>query len=361
MRVLVVTTWFPSPERPGVAPFSVAHAKAIARNHDVHVVHAVRNGTAGPVTGEYCGLTVTRLPFNPKRPLAALRSLRALRRLAAGRDVVHSMAFSSILVLAPLYPAVSRKWVHTEHWSALNTASPGRAVAIARRLLRLPRRVTAVSTAFCELLRPFVRHGAIDVVPNVVADDFECAPQPDWEPLKLVAVGGMIPGKRPGLAVRTLAELVRSGTRARLTWVGDGALRDDTAKQAADAGIGDLVELTGVVPLHQVAEYMRAANLFLLPTRGETFLVSAAEALACGRPVVLPALGSLDYVTADNGVLVTDDDDPAAYAAAVRVAADRFAGVPAEKIRATVLPRFGEAEIAARFDDLYRHLQPTGS
>lgn len=358
MRVLVVTTWFPSAERPGVAPFNVAHAKAAARTHDVHVVHAMLGSSARPSTGTYRDLDVTRLPFGPRHPLAALRTLWTLRRLTKDADVVHSMAFSSILVLAPLYPRIARRWVHTEHWSLLNTDRPSRAVAIGRRLLRLPRRVSAVSTALAELLRPFVRRDGIEVVPNVVSDHFECAPQPAWTPLKLVAVGGLIDGKRPELAVRTLAELVRGGQKATLTWVGDGQLRDSVAKLAADLGVGDLVDLVGTVPQAEVAGHMRAANLFLLPTRGETFLVAAAEALASGRPVVLPTMPSVDYVSDANGVFVApeDGDDPAAYAAAVRIAVQRFADVPAEQIRATVLPGFGEAAVAERLDDFYHHL-----
>lgn len=359
MRVLIVTTWFPSAERPGVAPFNVAHAKAIAREHDVRVIHVMLGSTAGRSGENYADLRVTRLPFGPRRPLASLATLRALRQLTRDVDVVHSMAFSTILVLAALYPLIARRWVHTEHWSLLNADRPSRAVALGRRLLRLPRRVSAVSPALCERLRPFVRPGAVEVVPNVVAEHFAAAPQPDWSPLKLVSVGGLIEGKRPDLAVATLVELVNAGDSATLTWVGDGPLRERVAKQAADAGVGELVDLVGSVPHQRVVEHLSAANVFLLPTRGETFLVAAAEALACGRPVVLPTMDCLDYVQEGNGVLVAAEvaDQPAAYAAAVRVAARRFADVPAETIRATVLPRFSEATVAARFDDFYRHLE----
>lgn len=358
MRILIVSTWFPDADRPDVAPFNVAHAEAIARNHDVRVVHA-RLGGSGPIREEeYAGLPVTRVPIDPRWPVATARSLNALRRLARGADVVHSMAFSTLGVLAPLYPMIGDRWVHTEHWSVLAGADHGRVLTAAKSLLRLPRGVSAVSTALSDALRPSARRrSGVDVVPNVIVDHFGSREQPSWSPLELVAVGALIERKRPLLAVDTVAELVESGEPATLTWIGDGPQRDEVARRAAELGVADRVTLVGAVAPHEVPAHLAGANLFFLPTRSETFLVAAAEALACGRPVVLPDLPCVaDYVTDGNGVLV-DSDNAAAFAAAIRTARDRFAGVPADTIRATVIPRFSADTIAEKFDEFYSHLE----
>ncbi|MPZ81707.1 MAG: glycosyltransferase [Actinophytocola sp.] len=357
MRVLVVSTWFPTADRPGVAPFNVAHAGAIARTHDVEVVHLRLGGTGRIQEREVAGLPVTELPATPAAMLAGYRELR---RLARGADVVHSMAFSTLGVLAPLFPVVGGRWVHTEHWSGV--AFPDRVggawphLAGARHLLRLPRRVGAVSSVLADTVAKFARRDAVEVIPCVVADRFQPAPQPSWTPLKLVAVGGLVAGKRPVLAVDTMRELVDTGTDATLTWVGDGVLRGEVERRIAELGLADRVHLAGAVRPDEVADHLRAANLFFLPTAFETFLAAGAEAIACGRPVVLPGTGGFtDYVTDANGVL-TEQDDPTALAMGVRRARDRFADVSADTIRATVIPRFGAAAIADRFDEFYRHL-----
>ena len=70
MRVLVVTSWFPSADWPGGAPFAVAHAKAIARHHDVQVAH---------------------LRLVPD--LGAVAELRVVRDLGAVRHEGHAEAF----------------------------------------------------------------------------------------------------------------------------------------------------------------------------------------------------------------------------------------------------------------------------
>lgn len=358
MRVLVVSTWFPTPERPGVAPFVVAHAKAIARNHDIDVVHVRLGGAGGVRQVEIAGLPAVELPVNPKRPGATLTAYRELRRLARDADVVHTMAFSTLGAMLPLYSSIGGRWVHTEHWSGVahpdRVSRVWRSFAGARRLLRLPKRVSAVCTPLAAAIEKFARNDAVDVIPCVMADPFQAAPQPSWAPLKLVAVGGLVQGKRPVLAVDTLEELVGTGMDVTLTWVGDGPLRESVERRVAETGLADRVRLVGAVRPDEVADHLRAANLFFLPTAFDNFLTSAAEALACGRPVVLPRTGGFtDYVTEANGVL-TDQDDPKSLALAVQWARDRFMNVSADAVRATVMPRFSAPAIADRFDDFYR-------
>lgn len=356
-RVLVVSTWFPSDDRPGVAPFNVAHAQAIARHHDIRVVH-VRLGSGAPArTDTHSGLTMTRLPFSPRHPAAMIRSLSALRRLCADANVVHSMAFSTVGVLATLYPQISDRWVHTEHWNGVT--DPKRVgglwqrVAAARHLLRLPRRVSAVTEDLATAMARFTRRDAMRVIPCVVADSFSVGEPLLWTPLRLVAVGALTDRKQPLLAVETVAALVARGVDVHLTWVGDGPLRDRVDRSATELGVRERVRLTGAVPPDRVAEHVRAANLFFLPTAAENFLTSAAEAIACGRPVVLPdAGGYTDYVDATNGV-IAKAADPATLAEAVLQAREAFAGVAPERIRATVSARFSEATVAEQFVELY--------
>jgi glycosyltransferase involved in cell wall biosynthesis len=229
-------------------------------------------------------------------------------------------------------------------------------LAAARHLLRLPKAVSAVSSPFAAVVGRFTGRD-VSVVPCVVDASFSAAPQPSASPLHLVAVGGLVAGKRPLLAVDTLAKLVGDGVDARLTWVGDGSLRSSTHSHASALGLADRVDLVGSVAPDKVADHVRAANVFFLPTASETFLAAGAEAIACGRPVVLPRTGGFtDYVTADNGVLAARDDAES-LAAAVREAATRFADADPEALRATVMPRFGADAVADDFDLFYGRLE----
>jgi L-malate glycosyltransferase len=359
VRILAVTTWFPTAVAPSSGAFVVRDVHAIAsRGHDVDVVHLVPphqdDGTRRTV---HEGVRVVRVPMSTTRPDQIAAAARALAPLLDHADVVHSMAFSSLLPLSLRRPRVP--WVHTEHWSGLTSPenlprSWQVVLPVLRRLLARP----DVATAVCEFLATPLREVRGDratvVVPCIV-------PVPEPVParaargprLRLVDVGGLIDRKDPLLAVETVAELERRGVPAELALVGEGELRDAVTARVAELGLTDRVRLTGSLPTSGVLDELARADLFLGPTRGDNFFVSAAEALVAGRPVVVGATGGQgEYIRPEVGELV-DVQDAGAYADAV-VRVDRAtAGLGAQEISDTVGQRFSVAAVAAGYDDAY--------
>jgi D-inositol-3-phosphate glycosyltransferase len=67
-----------------------------------------------------------------------------------------------------------------------------------------------------------------------------------------------------------------------------------------------------------LADHYRAADVVVVPSRSESFGLVAAEAQACGTPVVASNIGGLPYVVnaSESGLLV-DDNDPRAFAVAL--------------------------------------------
>lgn len=352
MRILVPTTWFPTVQDPVRAVFVRRHVEALALMHDVEVLALVPTGaTPVPSPADLPGLTVTHVPVSVGDPSQALRAVRRHAH-ATRRDVVHSMGFSSLPFAAV---ARSAPWVHTEHWSGVTQpASAGRAwnaARGARHLLRLPRRVTAVSSDMAERLQPLTRRGALDVVGNVV-DPAVPAPRADTPGLRLLAVGSLVDVKDPLLAVATVAALHRQGHDVTLRWAGSGGLADAAREAARREGVSEHVLLLGSVPPGDLAEHFAWSTAFLLPTRHETFCVAAAEALAHGRPVVVGAVGGQrDFVGEQVGALVRSRD-PQAWAAAVLDTHERLAAAPLTTFTDAV-SRFRPERIAEQFGEVY--------
>ncbi|MGX5357965.1 glycosyltransferase family 4 protein [Kocuria sp. KH4] len=364
MRVLVVSTWYPSAERPGETPFVPRHVRAVSRHHDVRVVH-VRLLRTGPVRGEvWDGVPVLRVPFHPLRPRTLLRAYRILLRGLRGAELVHSMAFSAALVLAPLAAArlLGRPWVHTEHWNGVHTPEQVGGVwpwfAWSRHVLRLPDLVTGVSEAMCATLRRFCRPGSVRWWGNVVDHDDAVVPPPRGRTLELVSVGGLWGLKDPLLAVEAVAALRRSGADVHLVWCGEGPLRGRVEERIEALGLQGAVELAGSLEPAQVRRRLAAADVFLLPSRTETFCVAAAEALAAGRPVVMGAVGAhTEFLHPGNSRLVAERTPEAFARAVLDLAAAEDLLTPeamAEEIRAV----YGGERIAADVDRLYRSLTP---
>lgn len=360
MRVLVVTTWYPSAQRPGETPFVPRHVRAIARHHDVCVLHLRLLRTGAAVQEEWDGVPVLRLPFHPLHPATVLRAYAGIRRHLADADVLHTMPFSAALVCLPF--ARRRPWVHTEHWNGVLTPEQNgplwRRLAWSRRILRVPDRVTGVSSVMCEVLRRFAPVSRVERIGNVVDHAEHVTAPPRGSTLELVAVGALRALKDPLLAVDTVAWLRDAGHDVRLTWCGAGALEPDVRDRVRELGLEDRVLLAGTVGAEEVQQRLAASDVFLLPSRSETFCVAAAEALAAGRPVVMGAVGGQrDFVHPRNGRLVAERT-PEAFGRAVLdvVAAPDLLGP--EEMADEVRSVYGAQRVAADLDRLYRSVVP---
>ena len=138
----------------------------------------------------------------------------------------------------------------------------------------------------------------------------------------LLFAGRIQPLKGVGMAVRCLAEL--RDPEAMLLVVGgpsgpDG--HDELARVrelAHELGVAANVHFVPPQPHTRLADYYRAADVCIVPSRAESFGLVALEAAACGTPVVAASVGGLRSLVDDGATgFLVDDRDPAAYAAPV--------------------------------------------
>lgn len=363
MRVLVVTTWLPTPSSPSTGAFVVKDVQALrSLGHEVVVVHLLPGHQGEPDPGgEVAGAPVVTVPMTTTRPDQVAAAGRRVQSLASSADLLHTMAFSSLLPTVGWRPGVP--WVHTEHWSGLTAPQTlPRAWRLVlptlTPLLRSPDVVTAVCGYLAAPIRRERRGRAVRVVPCVVRPPDRLVERPDGPGtdgvLRLVGVGALVERKDPVLAVDTVAELASRGVRARLTLVGEGPLRSAVQHRADERGVAGQVILTGPLDRAGVLAELARADLFLGPTRGENFFVSCAEALVSGRPVVVGATGGQgEYIAADVGRTVPRQD-PRVYADAVQDVLRRAEGLTAADIAATVGDRFSPEAVAAGYAAAYR-------
>lgn len=121
----------------------------------------------------------------------------------------------------------------------------------------------------------------------------------DKDSFVIGTVGRLQGVKDQGLLLRAFAQAVAQDPalrrRGRLVIVGDGPLRSELQAQLDALGLRELAWLAGEQA--DIPAWLRAMDLFVLPSRSEGISNTILEAMACGLPVVATDVGG-------NGELV---------------------------------------------------------
>ncbi|MBD2496475.1 glycosyltransferase family 4 protein [Nostoc sp. FACHB-280] len=126
---------------------------------------------------------------------------------------------------------------------------------------------------------------------------------------------------------------------------------------AADLGISERVHFLGY--RRDIAEIMRAVDLFVFPSRYEACTLVLLEALASGLPVITAtATGGAELVTPECGIVLPDSDDVEALAAALSsLVSDRTLMQQMGQAARAVAQQYSWSTMAQTYMDLFEELQ----
>jgi glycosyltransferase involved in cell wall biosynthesis len=104
---------------------------------------------------------------------------------------------------------------------------------------------------------------------------------------------------------------VRKKQPVKLTVIGEPKKNGTIKKLVAELGIGDIVCFTGRIKNEEFADYYSKATIAVVPSLYEGFGLPAAEAMACGVPLISTNGGALPEVVGDAGIIVEPADSVA--------------------------------------------------
>jgi teichuronic acid biosynthesis glycosyltransferase TuaC len=368
LRVLTLSTLFPSAAEPQLGPFVMRQTLGLAAEPGVavemvapiglplwplsrHPHYAARADL--PLEEEYRGLRVHRPRFRvwPRigeaRTAAAMaEALLPLLRSIRERfpfDVIDSEFFwpdgpAAAIVARELgIPfSIKARGSDIHHWGrrrgiAGQIVEAGQA---ADGLLAVSARLKGDMVALglpADRIR--VHHNGVDLTLFSPLDRSDAKRRLGIEGPLIVTIGTLIRRKGQHLAIEALRHL----PGATLLLIGEGPDRAALERQSSEPGLAGRVRFLGSIPQSEIPLHLSAADLMLLPTEREGLANVWLESLACGTPVVTtdvggaselfdrPAAGALvplepdSIVAAVRGLL---DDPPAQQA--VRATVERF-------------------------------------
>ncbi len=142
---------------------------------------------------------------------------------------------------------------------------------------------------------------------------------------------------------------------ARLILVGDGPERPRVVQRVEELGVGGKVLFLGK---HQsVDELLRCADLFLMPSRLESFGLAILEALSCGAPVISTRAGGIPEVVTDgeSGFLFpVGAVEEMAELGTRLLTDDAFWQRTSQAARTIAVERFSHEGIITQYEEYYR-------
>ncbi len=230
---------------------------------------------------------------------------------------------------------------------------------IARRCRQADAVVSISSPITEELRQDGYDPDRIHALPNGVPVPETCWQRRDhWrEAPRAVFVGRLAPEKGLDTLVRAWSNVRASWPTARLTLVGEGPERAGLESQVAALGLSDAVEFAGAVTDPTAA--LRAADLFVLPSREEGMSIALLEAMALGLPLIASSVPGNRRIVQDfkHGRFVSPND-PEALAAVILDQWQNFdrAVQMGRTARSRVRNEFSIAAVARRHMALFRQL-----
>ena len=328
MKVVVLTTSYPTPENPVAGNFVAASVDA-ARDAgvDVEVVSPGSFSHFGVALGSGIAQNLRAAPWKLALvpPFLAAFAVAA-RRAAQDADLVHAHWIpSAIAARATGKPYVLQVW-------GTDIELARRAPRLVRPLVRGARLVIAASSFLGEEARALgAREIAIVPPPIDVPEDVA---EPVRPPHVLYA--GRLSEEKG------ILEFIEATDGLPRVIVGDGPLR------------GRVPDAAGFVPPAQLGPYYAHASVVCVPSRREGYGITAREALAYGRSVVATRVGGLAELAGPGVTLVPPGDVPALReAVTASLAGARLQGPEAAVVRSFALSHWAPSVVGAALAGIY--------
>ncbi len=340
----------------------------VLRGHHVTVVCPA---VAGVASGIVDGVNVVRLPIVPRRPFRRVSYLAALTGYLVRRvrtfDVVHVHLANQQADVATILGALFRRPVYVKVASGGELGEVGRLqrLAILTRYvgLRGATRVQAISDEIERDLRGIgIPPARIVRNPNGIdlARLGDVPVRPDAasrEALDLPVAGVLVIYVGRFAVYKGIDDLLAAWhdvepVSTKLLLVGA------TAKDAAPDFLGSKNVI--VRPwTSEITTYLRAADVFVLPSHSEGMSNALLEAMASGLPAVATRVGAAESMIADGvtGILIDPGDRDALAAALQRLIEDaelrrRLGSAASESVRS----RYGITTVVDTIERSYREI-----
>lgn len=225
-------------------------------------------------------------------------------------DLVYSHYSRNIALSTAIAEKIPVPIVGMEHWSELGkTVIKPTVLKRSRNCYPKLAQLLVVSEALKNNIKKQIGIDSI-VVPNIIGSEFQYKPATRKDTsIRFLSTGNLLPIKRMDLIIKAFANLDKRLSNWDLTIVGGGVEMPKLKKLVEDNGLSDKIHIVGRKTRPEIVELINNTDVYILASTSETFGVAAAEALACGVPVIATDCGGpRDFISPENGIIIPVND-----------------------------------------------------
>jgi glycosyltransferase involved in cell wall biosynthesis len=368
MNILLLTHSYPDPNHSWRGTFIKEQARALSKNNHVIVVYfRIDYGSFAPFAGysfirkvtgnlfEYT-LTISRSFPLVNQAIYLLKTYKFIKNEILNNikpDLIHShLSYPAGLLGTIIQKRRRIPGFITEH-SRVNSYFRSffhiRSVFYA---LKNATCIIAVSNPLKDEIYSLT-HRTANVINNIVdTDRFKLVESNPVSTLNIGFLGGL-GNNNKGLDLLLTAASLLENNNFLLHIGGNGALLDYYKQMARELRIENKCRYYGEILPEDIPAFYAGLDLFILPSRYETFGIVLIEAMACGIPVIATKCGGpQEIITALTGLLV-EKDNPEELARAIHEISGNLFSYNKEAIRRYADEKFGQKVFIDKISQLY--------
>ena len=242
-----------------------------------------------------------------------------------------------------------------EHWSKLAAKhiQPDM-LSLAQQIYPQLNQLITVSNFLKNNIQRNIDVNNIQVVPNLLGDEFTYQSNNTKHPLTIVSAGRLVPSKRFDLLIDAVHQIQTSLPKEwKLLIIGGGDMKTALQEQINTLHLQEHIQLLGQQTKAEIVRLFQQSDIFALPSQMETFGVVYIEALACGLPIIATNCGGpSDIITKENGILIPNEDIEALKEAILHIS-NNLKDYNREAIAKDCQARFAPEVIAKRLTIIF--------
>jgi glycosyltransferase involved in cell wall biosynthesis len=373
LKVLFIAGWYPSENNPTFGIFVKEHAKAVALYNEIVVLccewadylkgkfYRIDDSIEDEIRTIRLHCRKSPIPMTSYYfyLLGVFGVFQNLTREGFKPDIIHAHIYTSGFPAVILGKIYGIPVIITEHFSGFpRKAVKGLHKLLARFDMNHAALITPVSENLCEHLKAYGIRNKFTVIPNAVDTQlfYPIKSKKIKATKRLLLVAMLLPIKGIPYLLEALAHLHKKRNDFVLDVVGDGPNAKEYKELAFQFSLEKVVNFHGIKTKEEVAEFMRKADFFVLPSKWENLPCVLIEAMASGLPIVATNVGGIPELINDNVGILVPPRDAEALAVAINHLLDHSDKYSSEKIASYAYKQFSYRIIGRQLDAIYRRL-----